>query len=216
LQILFSNSVKIIRMIKKLLTGIFSKKPAPLQNKYVVAQLNDKIMPIDRADVYEDPLDEFLKVKYYGEVSGGGTLQAENGEIKYCDVEIKLVDTLSKQAVEDIITKLEKLGAPKGSKLIIEETGEQVLFGKLEGMAVYLDGVNLSDEVYENLDVEELAGKIKLLIGINSDTPIRHWQGNTETALYFYHNSFEKMKEAITELMATDPGCENARITKIA
>jgi DNA-binding Lrp family transcriptional regulator len=202
-------------MIKKLLSGIFSKKPAPAPDKFAVAQLNDKIMPIDRGDVYEDPLDEFLKVKYYGEVSGGGTLQALNGEIEYCDVEIHLVDTLSKQAVAEIIDKLEMLGAPKGSKLIIEETGEEVPFGKLEGMAVYLDGVNLSAEVYKNSDTEAIAETIKTLIGIKTDV-LRYWQGNTETAIYFYGNSFEDMKNAIAELIATHPECENARVVQIA
>lgn len=202
-------------MIKNLLAGIFSKKPAPVQDKYVVAQLNDKIMPIDRGDVYEDPLDEFLKVKYYGEVSGGGTLQAVSGEVEYCDVEIKLVDTLSKQAVEEIISKLESLGAPKGSKLIIEETGEEVLFGKLEGMAVYLDGVNLSDEVYKNSDTAAIAEIIDALIGIRTDV-LRHWQGNTETAIYFYGNSFEDMKNAISDLIVTHPECKNARVVQIA
>lgn len=202
-------------MIKRLLAGIFSKKPTPVQEKYIVAQLNDKIMPIDRGDVYEDPLDELLKIKYYGEVSGGGTLQAVSGEIEYCDVEIKLVDTLNKQAVEEIIAKLESLGAPKGSKLIIEETGEQIPFGRLEGMAIYLDGVNLSDEVYKNSDTEALAENINALIGIKTDI-LRYWQGNTETAIYFYGHSFEDMKIATAEFISITPDCENARVVQIA
>jgi hypothetical protein len=172
-------------------------------------------MPIARGEVYEDPLDEFLKLKWYGEVSGGGTLQSKNGEIEYCDVEIKLKDsTINKKTIVEIIDKLEELGAPKGSKLRIENTDEEILFGKLEGLAVYLDGINLSDEVYKNSDSAAIASEIIRLANIKSDV-LRYWEGNTETALYFYGESFDEMKNAIADLINSHPECENARVVKI-
>lgn len=201
-------------MIKTLFKKIF--KPSHHKDKFIVAQLNDKIMPIDRGEVYEDPLDEFLKNKHYGQVTGGGTLLSESGENEYCDIEIKVIDeTFNQHAVSEIIAKLEELGAPKGSQLIIESTGEKIPFGKLEGMAVYLDGINLSDEVYKNSDAEAVADKIKELTGITNDV-FRFWQGNTETALYFYGPSFINMKGAIDEFLTIDPECENARVAQIA
>ncbi len=148
-------------MIKKTWNKFFTKSNGISQDNYIVAQLNDKIMPIARGEVYEDPLDEFLKLKWYGEVSGGGTLQSKTGEIEYCDVEIKLKDsTINKKAIVEIIEKLEELGAPKGSKLRIENTDEEIMFGKLEGLAVYLDGINLADEVYKNSDPAAIASEI--------------------------------------------------------
>ncbi|MEO7211563.1 hypothetical protein [Mucilaginibacter sp.] len=201
-------------MFKNFLKKLFT--PEPRKENYIAAQLNDKIMPIDRGEVYEDPLDSFLKLKYYGEVTGGGTLLSETNEIEYCDVEIKVVDgNFNDQSIKDIIEKLEELGAPKGSKLIIEQTGEKIEFGKLEGLAIYLDGINLSPEVYENSDSEAIAEHIKNLVGIKSDV-IRYHQGNTETALYFYGPSFMTMKNAITDLVNNHPECENARIVQIA
>src|ERR1700753_1456693 len=116
-------------MFRKIWDRLFSKSIDSELSKYIVAQLNDKIMPIDRGDVYEDQLDELLKQKRYGEVSGGGTLQAKSGEIEYCDIEIEISGrTINKQVVQDIINKFEALGAPKGSKLIIESTGETIAF----------------------------------------------------------------------------------------
>ena len=50
-------------------------------------------MPIDRGEIYEDPLDELLKAENIGEVSGGGTMQKKSGEIEYCDIEIELNGT---------------------------------------------------------------------------------------------------------------------------
>lgn len=203
-------------MIKKIWNKLLSKSADSKQNSYIVAQLNDKIMPIDRGEVYEDPFDEFLKQKGYGAISGGGTLQSKTGEIEYCDVEIELGENeISKQAIVEIIDKLEALGAPKGSKLIIESTGEKIGFGKSEGLAIYLDGINLSDEVYKNSDSEAIAVEIRKLAGIKSDI-LRYWEGNEETALYFYGESFADMKNAITEFVNTNPECENARIEQIA
>ncbi|MFD0794663.1 hypothetical protein ACFQZX_13635 [Mucilaginibacter litoreus] len=201
-------------MLSNLFQNLFGKKQV-IQESYIVVQLNDKIMPIDRGELYEDPLDEFLKVKFYGEVSGGGTLQDVTGEIEYCDVEIKVNRKLSNAAIDDIINKLEALGAPKGSKLIIEETGEQIPLGKLEGMAIYLDGINLSDEIYKNSDPGALAEEINSLIKSRADI-VRHWKGETETALYFYGPSFEEMKASISDLLLADPLCENARVVQIA
>ena len=67
-------------MLKKFLTTLFKKKSDPEEpvGNFIVAQLNEKVGPIDRGLVYEDPLDEFLKEKQYGEVTGGGTLLEKN------------------------------------------------------------------------------------------------------------------------------------------
>ncbi|MGY3213066.1 hypothetical protein [Mucilaginibacter sp. HD30] len=202
-------------MIKKIWNKLFSKGSQESKDNYIVAQLNDKIMPIDRGEVYEDPLDGLLKQKFYGEVSGGGTQLESNNEVSYCDVEIRLNINPSTEMINEIISKLESLGAPKGSKLIIENSGEKIPFGKLEGLAIYLDGVNLSDEVYKNSDTEAIDKKIKNLTGIQTDV-IRYWQGNTETGLYFYGESFTDMNNSITEFVNSDPECENARIVQVA
>ena len=187
-----------------------------VSGQYIIATLNDKIMPIDRFEVYEESLDEFLKRMDYGEVSGGGTLQQETGEIEYCDIEIWLnFADVDEEVVRQLIAKLEELGAPKGSYLLIENTGERIPFGVNEGLAIYLDGINLSDEVYEHSDSEALAFEIRRLAEIKCEV-LRYWQGNTETALYFYDTSFEKMRQSIEDFVRTNPECENARVVQIA
>jgi hypothetical protein len=203
-------------MIKKLLGRLFNKKAEPQRDKYIISQLNDKLMPIDRGNVYEDPLNELLKQKLYGEVSGGGTLLSKSNEIEYCDVEIKLrEEELNRDAIAEIIDKLEELGAPKGSKLIIESTGAKIEFGKLEGLALYLDGVNLPDEVYKNSNPNTLIAEIMTILKMETEV-IRYWHGNTESAMYFYGLSFAGMKTAIADLVNSNPECENARIVQIA
>lgn len=183
---------------------------------FIVATLNDKVMPIDRGEIYEDPLDEFLKNKNIGEVTGGGTMQLKSGELEYCDVEIKLdADEIDDNKIRLIIEKLEELGAPKGSKLIIEKTEQKIEFGKKEGLGIYLDGVNLDEEVYENSDSNFVVSEIKRLTGDTTET-IRFWENNEETALYFYSDSFDNMNESIKEFINEYPLCKGARIEQIA
>jgi hypothetical protein len=183
---------------------------------FLIAQLNDKVGPIDRGFVYEEPLDAFLKLNYYGEVTGGGTFQEETGEIACCDIEIELHSNDQERIViSKIIDQLEALGAPKGSKLLVETTGEEVLFGTKEGLALYLDGRNLPDEVYSESDTEFVWAELHRLIGIEPNAD-RNWQGREETAFYFYSDSFEQMRSAIHEFVSTYPLCAGARVVQIA
>ena len=204
-----------MNFIKKLF-GIKTNEEEEYSGNFVVATLNDKVMPIDRGEIYEDPLDEFLQANGIGEVTGGGTMQLKTGELEYCDVEIQLnSNEIDESQIKLIINKLEELGAPKGSRLLIEKTEQKIQFGKKEGLGIYLDGINLSDEVYESSDSEALAVEIRSLAGIKDNT-LRYWQGNTETGLYFYGNSFEHIKNSINDFVGSHPECENCRIEQIA
>jgi hypothetical protein len=78
-------------ILKKLFGSNEEKEQTP-QGSFIVIQLNEKIMPIDRGEIYEDPLDEFLQRNLYGEVTGGGTMQAKSGEIEFCDMEVLIYE----------------------------------------------------------------------------------------------------------------------------
>ena len=205
-------------MLKKIFTSLFNKKTdseGPVRN-FIIAQLNEKVMPIDRGLVYEDPIDEFLKENQYGEVTGGGTLQEKTGELAYCDIEIELsANDIDKTVIANIIDKIESLGAPKGSKLIIEGTKEEIPFGKKEGLALYIDGQNLSPEVYAECDINFVLSEVHRLTNIEPNAD-RNWQGEKETALYFFSDSFEQMKSSISEFIETYPLCKGARVVQIA
>ena len=184
--------------------------------EYIVANFNDKVMPFDRGEVYEDPLDEFLKSEGIGEVSGGGTMQLETGEIEYCDVEIKLNPNQSgDDKIELIIAKLEDLGAPKGSFITIEKTSRKIELGKREGIGIYLDGVNLGDDVYQNNDSNFVVSEVKRLINDNSEA-VRYWEAEKETGLYFYADSFIAIEASIQGFLSEYPLCKNARVEQIA
>ena len=76
--------------------------------------------------------------------------------------------------IKKLIDLLEQLGAPKGSQL--QGAGEADRgFGVTEGLGIYLDGLTLPDEVYEqpaNRFVAEFIGSVNLFDGvIDEDLP---------------------------------------------
>jgi hypothetical protein len=193
----------------------FWKRKPKKQTAFVTAQLNARLQPLDRGR-FEDPLNEFLSASDLGEVTGGGTqLADEPYGIEYCDVEIELTD-LSPASIAGVIGELEKLGAPKGSKLHIPN-GDSVPFGQYEGMAVLLDGVGLPDEVYKECDVDHLISEAdRLLAAVQAGEFWSHWQGSKETVLFFYGPSFEDMTAAVSPLLKEYPLCAGARVEQIA
>ena len=78
-----------------------------------------------------------------------------------------------------------------------------------------MDGVNLPENVYKECDSNYVVSEIFRLTGCNDDI-IRFWEGDTETAIYFYGESFDNMKRDIFEFVNTYPLCKCARIVQIA
>jgi len=64
---------------------------------FAYAQLNARVQPLDHGDRHEDPLQEALEVNGWAEVTGGGTIQEESGEISCCGIDLDLNN--AKQAV---------------------------------------------------------------------------------------------------------------------
>lgn len=190
-----------------------SRNSSPL---YLMAQLNDKIGPINRGIVYEDTLDEWLKLRNFGEVTGGGTGLEENGEIDFCDIEIELnSEAFNETTFLEIIQQLEMLKAPKGSKLRIEKTAQEIHFGKLEGLGLYIPNSSFLEPPSEGYDLNVVYAEILKLLTIQPEAD-RSWGGKDETALYFYDESYERMHEAISAILQTYPLCEHAKLVQIA
>lgn len=179
----------------------------------VVAQLNARLGPVDRGEIFEDPLHEALKAAGLGEVTGGGTKQQESGEISYCDIEISL-SAPDDALIQRIIVGLEEVGAPKGSKLIFE-SGEEIPFGKAEGLAVYLNGTDLDPETYRSCDINFVIEEFERLA-----EPVGRvwswWGGGAETALYLYGTSFRDMHSRLAPFLADYPLCQRCRVVRIA
>jgi hypothetical protein len=180
----------------------------------MTARINHRVGAVNRGDLYDDPLDDMLIAEGLGEVTGGGTSVQDSMEIDYVEIEID-VSADADAVVTRIIEFLEEAGAPKSSKIILDDRQGAVEFGRREGLALYMNGTDLPDAVYESGDINMVVEHLDALLeGVSSFDDF--WEGSTETALYAYGASFEAMKAIITPYVAQHPLCQHARIVRIA
>jgi hypothetical protein len=180
----------------------------------IIATLNARLQPLDRGDLFEDPLDYVLQESGKGKVTGGGTQLGAQAEIEYCEIEM-MVREADEETVNLIVAALEKMGAPNGSRLKFEDSRPEIAFGQQEGLAVYLNGTDLPQSTYEQCDINVVYEEFeKRLEGIGQVQSF--WEGPRETALYLYGQSFSAMKAAIADFLDSYPLCDKARIVQIA
>lgn len=182
---------------------------------FAYARLNARLMPIDRGERFEDPLDGALRKQGWGSVTGGGTMQSKAGEIDYCGIDLDLLNL--PESVPFVCDFLTKAGAPKRSVLEYSDNGVECKapFGRLEGLAIYLNGSELPKKVYQECDINVVCERVEALLGDRGDR-WSHWQGPTETALYYYGDCFDTMRRLIADFVAEYPLCARCRIVQIA
>lgn len=182
----------------------------------VTLNLNAPLRPLDRG-VLEDALDEVLGRLGIGEVCGGGTLLSDSGGIENCDIELAL-EGAPPEPIFRVAAIVEDMGVPKGSSLIwADELGRDMRLpvGRLEGLAVYVNGTDLPREVYRTCDINFAIERMETLMeGIGRQ--YSYWEGPQETALYFYGASHEKMLGAIKGFLDEYPLCQQCRTERIA
>lgn len=174
--------------------------------------LNARLLPTHRGVLFEEPIDRALKNKGIGEVSGGATYFLDSGEPEHCEITIKH-NSVSDSNFNDIMDFYSFKSIPKGSHII--RGNEITKIGALEGMAIYLNGTDLEDDIYKSCDINYVIEKVIEMLG---EQYIYHsyWEGKKETALYFYGSSFLLMKESVSEFIKTYPLCQHCRIIQTA
>ena len=192
---------------------LFKRREKPAAH-FLVAQLNARLQPMDRTEHFEEGLDDKLRKLKVGEISGGGTMQSETGEIEFCDIEVKLRQS-SPDAERLVIETLESLGAPKGSRLEIGAEERVVPFGVNEGLAVYLNGTALPPGTEKRYSLEAVEDEVEELLGGEGHV-FSHWKGPGETALYIYGPSFAEMSKRLEAYLRSSPLCDKCRVEQIA
>ena len=188
-------------------------------NKIIaVVNLKAKLRPMDRGVIEDAFLDFFESLNIETDITGGGTLVEENGEMIECDIEIDLT-YYNEKILQRIIKFFESTLAPKGSSITVEDNDGKVLdkvyFGDHEGLALYMNNTDLPDHYYEDYDINyvynECNRRIKGVGNVYS-----YWNGNEETAIYMYGDCYEKMLKLIEPFLNAYPLCEKVRIVQTA
>jgi hypothetical protein len=88
--------------------------------QFVYIKIPEAIQPLDRASLFEDPIDSALAPRSLGHVSGGGSLLGHplpegTRPIEFCGID---VDTTDREVVLGILRELlPELGIPVGTEL---------------------------------------------------------------------------------------------------
>ena len=190
--------------------SLFKKK----KPRIVVVTLNARLQPLDRGEL-EDAFDASMEKRGLAiRVVGGGTQMADNGEVAECDIEIASEESLE-VTVDTVTGTLAAMLAPKGSMLNVSDPDRRMAFGDHEGLALYLNGTDLAEEVYRDCDSNFVYSEcVRLLEGVGLVSS--HWQGPTETALYMYGQNYIAMEQAIAPFIQSYPLCQQSRVVQIA
>ena len=195
------------------IVGLFNKnkKKKNSHNDSVdfVLHLNMKLMPIDRGNLFEDPINNILHEYNIGEVTGGGTSLQKNGMPDSCNIDF----IIKKDKVDNFINFLKNLNMiAKNSYIVYDDKKEGI--GTLEGLNLILDGTGLDKNVYKENDVNKVIADIDELLNEKGQY-YSYFVGEKTTNLYFYGNSFKEMEKIITDYTKKSPLCENCVIEKI-
>ncbi|WP_222433893.1 hypothetical protein [Planococcus sp. CPCC 101016] len=105
---------------------------------------------MDCGELSEEPFQEVLESCKCGTTDGGGTMLRPTGEMEFSDIEILLKDN-NVENVNKLLQIIDIIGVPRGS--FLRADGFEQSVGTLEGLALYLNGTELSEEVYQNSDI---------------------------------------------------------------
>ncbi|KLN97667.1 hypothetical protein [Moellerella wisconsensis] len=166
---------------------------------------------IDLQDAITQVMEKLDKEIY---VIGGETLLSEHGEPEKCKIQLA-VDDANGENISLILQMISSMISPKGSKLHINNDEAEIEFGHEEGLAIYINGSDLGEDVYQNSDINEVIERCDELIE-DIGTIQGTWDGSTETALYFYGESFAAMVELLQPYLDSEPLCQKARLVQIA
>ncbi len=176
----------------------------PHQGHFARARLPLRITAEDAAAAFVAPLGHHLEQTGAGKVDGARVIAGDSGEAEWLEITLSMVSD-APHHLKAVADRLEQLDAPRGSVIGNAECPDIYRFGRCEGLGLYLSKGDTGPG-YDWLEVAEACTDAMAGLGI--------YQGARSlpdrTALYFYGDSFSKMKGAITFLLTTDPRCKNA------
>jgi hypothetical protein len=168
----------------------------------------EEVLPVHRVTRYDDPLIALLEKTEGGEVSGSGSQLTEDGRVEFVDITMEIVD--DDELIEALLVELTELGAPKHSKLMIEDGDDprELTFGVAEGVGVLIRSLpSESDET-------ALINGISDALGPDVFSSLRGGYGvrDHEWAFYVYGYDAEVLWERMEPVVTASPLCRGAHI----
>lgn len=194
-----------------LIKSIISKIPGKSVRHPATAQLPVKLGMSDAEQVFSRPLDTRLRAIGLGQVTGTSVHRDRQGCIDGLEMTL-LLGSLHPRALETVGQLLEDLDAPLGSSIGFSETRARHVFGRTEGLGLFLDDRDAEGGHEAHLDVLEACTEALDGAGVYQGTADL---GDTHV-LYFYGDSYNSMKNALSFVMTTNPLCRGAYARRLS
>ena len=181
---------------------------------FLTIRLPLKIGPIERYEFWEEPLTEKLEAAGEGEVSGGGTMMDEAGDIQFSDLELALPD-LSEARLDALQNAMTTIGAPKKTQFLNDDGETLREFGAVCVVGVGLDGSELPDSAYEDFDPDEFSDEIVAALGEGYSYGGSN-MGDRYTFFYYHGADGAVIEAKLRAIAATKPIGEGALFEHLA
>jgi len=115
------------------------------ESNFIILTIRPGVEPQERESRYGDPIDNLLKEKGLGEVTGGGTMlnnPDENNKqtFEFSDVEIEMASH-SKKGLEVLLEGLKKNNFPENTEIMLWDSNE-TKFDSISAFNRYLNSIN--------------------------------------------------------------------------
>lgn len=181
----------------------------PLPNThFVTARMPVRVGPDVVEAAFVMPVERELNDATLGTVADFEIIRDIHGEPEELVLNLLLI-TDAARALGRIEAMLQSLDAPVGSTMRVDGTNEVRKFGMSQGLGLYLPTAETDADL--RLDIVEIFTDAMEGAGL--------YQGSAQfgnlTALYFYGDSFNAMRKAITYALTHDPRCRNAETRRL-
>lgn len=165
-------------------------------------------------ELFTSRIQEAFGISEWGEVTGSSIITAKGNDEPVAATITIQAPSLHDEQITGFITLVEQFGAPVGSKLTIQRDEDSEVethdVGKVHGLAIYLDGVNLDKKIYKKYDLENAWDAINNELGEHG-MAYGCWHGHAETAIYSYGPLTDAMQEHLAGLLRKHPLFRGAR-----
>lgn len=175
----------------------------PVDGYYGCARMPVRLAPDLAEEAFILPLSKALAASGLGRIAGFDVELDPAGEPSALTVTFSLI-TDAPRALKYIAAELDRLDAPTGSFIGNAECPELFAFGQSYGLGLYLKSGAADED--GALDVVEACTDALEGRGLYQGTVFL----GDRRALYFYGDSFNRMRAAVTFVMSTDPRCRDA------
>lgn len=177
----------------------------------VVQRIPARLQPAHRDDLLVTPITGLL-----GRLSPGTRLAATETVVspEGEPLEAVLQWEVPLEDAEGVVAALLDLegGLPTGTT--VEIHGKAVACGELAGVALYLNGTDLPDEVYAASGLQEVVTTLQEALGRVGQL-WSYWQGPAETGLYFYGPDGAAIRDVLAAQASVVPLLESSRLVDL-